>query len=439
MERNVEIFLKQARKPLALAILAICGIMPGSAAAQIQAVSSDTRAAASSGTITLPQILELAERENAEVLAARKRWEAAQKEAVQAATLDKPRLDLERMYAPAGGNTISGAQEKNVAVTQEVPFPTTLYLRRSRAAKDALIAEQGYRAKLREVRAKASAAYADLFFAYKGAEIFNENVEIMRRFSKVAESRYASGHSSQLDALKAQVELTKMLNMTLEVERERQTAEAMLDALLNRDAQTPLPAPADPQPEAFTAKLADLETTAISHRPELRQAFLGVERARTSLSLARSEFLPDFMLQYRWRKDSMRGNSNDAVLGLSLPLWFWKPAAMAAQARAEKEAADADLQAAKVGTSSELKAAFIGAQTAGRLAEVYRTSLLPQAREALNVAEAGYQANTIGFLDLLDAQRSLLDSRLEYYRYASEYQRKLAELERVVGQEISTP
>lgn len=403
------------------------------------AVAAQAPRAVSTETITLPQILKLAESDNAEILAARKRWEAAQKEAAQAAALDQPRLDLERMYAPAGQNTLRGSEEKNISVTQPLPFPTTLYLRRSRAAQDALIAEQAYRAKLREVRAQAAAAYSDLLFAYKSAEIFDENVEIMRRFSKVAESRYASGHSSQLDALKAQVELTKMLNRTLEVERDRQVAEATLKALLNRDAQTPLPAPADPQPGAFTAKLADLESTAVAHRPELRQAFLGAQRARTSLSLARSEFLPDFMLQYRWRKDSLRGNSNDAVLGLSLPLWFWKPAAIAAQARAEKEAADADLQAAKVGTSSELKAAFIGAQTAGRLAEVYRTSLLPQAREALNVAEAGYQANTVGFLDLLDAQRSLLDSRLEYYRYASEYQRQLAELERVVGQEIPTP
>lgn len=433
MTRNVQggkmnLILRQA--PALLAVLLTAG--PAVASAQ-------TPPAASSATITLPQALELAERDNAEVLAARKRWEAARKEAVQAATLDKPRLDLERMYAPSGRGVINGAAEKNVAVTQEVPFPTTLYFRRDRAAKDALIAEQGYRAKLREIRAKTAAAYADLFLSYMSAEIFNENVEILRRFAKVAESRYAAGRASQLDALKAHVELTKMLNLTLEVERERQVAEAALDSLLNRDAQAPFPAPADPQPATLTAKLADLEAAAVAQRPELRQAFLGAERARTSLALARSEFLPDFMLQYRWRKDSMRGNSNDAVLGLSLPLWFWKPAAMAAQARAEKEAADADLQAARVATSAEVKAAFIRAQTAGRLAEVYRTSLLPQAREALSVAEAGYQTDAASFLDLLDAQRSLLDSRLEYYRYASENQRQLAELERAVGQEISTP
>ena len=352
--------LRALRGPVAGLLAAFAVIWPGHVRAQ-------TVPASSSATITLPQALELAERDNAEILAARKRWEAARKVAVQAATLDKPRLDFERMFVPAGERLFGGVGEKNIAVTQEVPFPTTLYLRRSRAAKEALIAEQIYHAKLREVRAKTAAAYAELYFAYKGAEIFNENVEVMRRFSKIAESRYASGHSSQLDALKAQVELTKMLNKTLEVERDRQMSEAALDALLNRDAQTPLPAPADPKTGAFTAKLADLEATAIAHRPELRSAFLGVERARASLSLARSEFLPDFMLQYRWRKDSMRGNSNDAVLGLSLPLWFWKPAAMAAQARAEEEAADADLQAAKVGTSSELKAVFIGAQTAGRI------------------------------------------------------------------------
>ncbi len=410
-----------------------------SLAAAAGAASAQTTPAASSGTITLPEILALAERDNAGLLAARKRWESAEKEASVAATLDKPRLDLERMYVPAGQNTLTGTGERNIAVTQDVPFPTKLHLRRGRAAQDALIAEQGYLAKLREVRAKASSAYADLFLSYRSAEIFDENVEIMRRFAKIAESRYAAGHSSQLDALKAQVELTKMLNRTLEVESERQASEARLDSLINRDAQTPLPAPADPQPRTLTAKLADLEATAVASRPELRQAFLGAERARTSLSLARAEFLPDFMLQYRYRNDPLLGNSNDAVVGLSLPLWFWKPAAMIAQARAEKEASAADLQTAKVETSSELKAAFIRAQTAGRLAEVYQTSLLPQAREALNVAEAGYQSNETGFLDLLDAQRSLLDFRLEYYRYVAEDQRQLAELERLVGKEISTP
>jgi cobalt-zinc-cadmium efflux system outer membrane protein len=259
----------------------------------------------------------------------------------------------------------------------------------------------------------------------------------MRRFSKVAESKYAAGHSTQLDALKAQVELTKMLNMSVELEQEKQINRSMLNALLNREAQAALGAPTDPDPGTLNLKLDELQATALARRPELRAAFLSAERAGTSLSIARSSYLPDLMLQYRWRNDPMRGNSNDAVLGFSLPLWFWKPAAMVAEAKADKEMSEADLQAMKVDTSAELATAWLRTQTAKRLADIYRTSVLPQTNEALKVAEAGYQSDRSSFLDLLDVQRSLLNFRLEYYRYLAEYEQRLAELERIAGKELS--
>ena len=390
----------------------------------------------STGTINLQEILELVQRDNPDILAADKRWEAARKRISQAATPNKPRLDLERMYAPADKNVISGAVERNIAVTQEMPFPTTLYLQHGRATQEAQIAEQSYRAKVREVVARASTAYAMLFLNYKSMEIFDENIEIMRRFSKVAESKYAAGHSSQLDALKAEVELTKMLNMRYEAEQERGINESMLNALLNREALTPLGAPAEPGSGALSARLDELQAEAVAHRPELRQMFLETQRARTDLSLARSEYLPDLMLQYRWRNDPTMGNSNDAILGFSIPLWFWKPAAMVSEAKAEREMADAELQAMKVDTSADLRTAWLRAKTAKRLAEIYRTSLLPQAQESLSVAESGYQTDKSTFLDLLDAERSLLNSRLEYYQYLADYEQRLAELERIVGKEL---
>ena len=420
-----------SRRVLALVVAA-------SAAMPAFAFGAEGSADISSGTINLRQVMESVQRDNPEILAARKRWESAQKRIAQAATPEKPRLDIERMYAPVGQGVINGAQEKNLAVTQEIPFPTTLYLQHGRAAKEAAIAEQSYQAKIRDVTARARSAYAMLFLSYRSLEIFEENIEIMRRFSKVAESKYAAGHSTQLDALKAQVELTKMLNMSVELEQEKQINQAMLNALLNRDAQAALGVPTDPDPGTLSLKLDELQATALAQRPELREAFLSAERADASLSIARSSYLPDLMLQYRWRNDPMRGNSNDAVLGFSLPLWFWKPAAMVAEAKADKEMSEAELQAMKVETSSELKTAWLRTQTAKRLSDIYRTSVLPQTNEALKVAEAGYQSDKSSFLDLLDAQRSLLNFRLEYYRYLAEYEQRLAELERIAGKELST-
>lgn len=254
------------RPPMKTAGCAVALALSLCAASSAFAAGAESVTDVSSGTISLRQVLEIVQRDNPEILAARKRWQAAQKRIAQAATPDKPRLDIERMYAPAGQSVISGAQEKNLAVTQEIPFPTTLYLQRSRAGKEAEIAEQSYRAKIRDVAARARGAYAMLFLSYKSLEIFEENIEIMRRFSKVAESKYAAGHSTQLDALKAQVELTKMLNMSVELEQEKQINQAMLNALLNRDAEGVLGAPADPDPGTLSLKLSELQATALADR-----------------------------------------------------------------------------------------------------------------------------------------------------------------------------
>lgn len=390
----------------------------------------------STGTITLNQALDAARSGNPEIRVALKRWEAARKRVASEATPDKPRVDIERMYAPSGKTPLNGADEKAVSITQEFPFPSTLYLRGSRAAKAAEVSEQVYRAKVREVLARTRTAYAMLYLSFKSRMLLDENIELMRRFAKVAESKFTAGAVGGSDAMKAQVELTKMLNMGVAVDQERALASAMLNASMGRPAGENLGTPRDLAPGRLEKAYADLEAAAFARRPELRQAVLASELSGTSLSLAKSEFLPNIMVSYRSRKDPTRGRTSDAVLGLSLPLWFWKPAAMVAEASAEKEMAAAELEAARLMTAADLRSTFVRVQTAQRLAESYKTSLLPQAESALAVAESGYQAGRSSFLDLLDAQRSLLNFKLEYYQYLADYEQRAAELERVIGEEL---
>lgn len=404
--------------------------------AVVASISFGEAVAVSPGPLNLPTALEAARRDNPEIRAALKRWHAARRRVVSEATPDKTRLEIERMYAPAGKTPLNGADEKALSLTQEFPFPTTLYLRGRRASQEAEVAEQVYRAKIREVLAKTRTAYATLYLALKSRKLLDENIELMRRLAKVAESKFAAGSVSGSDALKAQVELTKMLNMGLVVEQERELASVMLNALMGRSAGEPLGAPRDLEAGRLEKAREELEATAFARRPELRQAILAAELSNTSLSLAKSEFLPDITLSYRRRNDPMRGRTSDAVLGLSLPLWFWKPAAMLAEASAEKEMSEAELESARLMTASDLRTAFVRVQTAQRLAESYGTSLLPQAESALKVAEAGYQAGRSSFLDLLDAQRSLLNFKLEYYQYLADYERRVSELERVIGEEL---
>jgi outer membrane protein TolC len=65
--------------------------------------------------------------------------------------------------------------------------------------------------------------------------------------------------------------------------------------------------------------------------------------------------------------------------------------------------------------------------------KLYQESFLAQAEEALKVAEANYSANLTDFLTLLDAQRTLRETRLDYYKAIVDYLQNLASLERAVG------
>jgi outer membrane protein TolC len=80
-----------------------------------------------------------------------------------------------------------------------------------------------------------------------------------------------------------------------------------------------------------------------------------------------------------------------------------------------------------------VKDALVKVQTAQRLVELYRATVLPQAEQSLRATTAAYQTQQTDFLSLLDSYRMLQMFKLEYYEAQAKYEMSLAELERAVG------
>jgi outer membrane protein, heavy metal efflux system len=390
----------------------------------------------SSSTLNLAQILAQAEKNNPEIRAAKMKWGASLARISQAWTPEKPRVDVERMYAPQGKNILTEANENNLAVTQELPFPSTLYLRGHLAKNEALQAEAAYESVVRSVLTRTKMAYADLYMSYHSIHVFEENTDLMRRFAKVTEAKYAAGKASQSDVLKAQVELSKMQNNLLTAEQEKVASEALLNSLLNREGQDSLGQPEEANSPRLKKEREDLERLALENRPELKEAALAVKGSGTAVGIAESAYLPDLMLQYRRREMKDGPDSQDAILGFSVPLWFWRERAQVAEAKADRDMAEAELESLRSRTLYEVRNLSVKVQTADRLIQLYETSVIPQAEEAMKVAEAGYQSEKSNFLDLLDASRSLLDLRMEHYQHITNYEIALAELEEAVGTDL---
>lgn len=383
--------------------------------------------------LTLAAVLETARRDAPSVRAAMMHREAERVLVISEATPNKPMLEFERERAPTGASPLNGP-EKSWSVSQQLPFPTTLFYRGKAAAREADAAAAMSRRAVIEATARAREAYAGLYEAERSLALLDEIVELLRRFARVSESKYAAGKGTQADAMKSQLELTRMLNEKSLAEAAVESARGSLNAAMGREMDSPLPSLAPPSSAMPASSFAELRSIALSENPALAFAEHESEKARAELGMKRSEWLPDISLRYRRRvENGLR--SHDASLGLSLPLWFWKQAATASHAGYEARYAEALRDGEKLEVLSGLRAAHAFARAEAKLREAYRTTVIPQAESALSSAESSYQADRAGFLDLLDAARSLVTARLESVRHEADFERALAALSRAVGRE----
>jgi outer membrane protein TolC len=69
---------------------------------------------------------------------------------------------------------------------------------------------------------------------------------------------------------------------------------------------------------------------------------------------------------------------------------------------------------------------------------LYESKILPAAQENVAAARAGYEAGTVDFLRLVEAQRQIIELREKHQMAITEFHRRTAELERAVGDDLQS-
>lgn len=380
--------------------------------------------------LLLKEALETALAKNPDIEAFHRAHRAAASRVGAEQGYDSTKIFFESMYS---------GRERTIGVSQDIPFPGKLTLRGAVARREADMAEQALRSKELDVAAKVRAAYAMLYLARKSIDIYEESAGLVRHFAKAAEAKYASGKAGQVDALKAQMELAKIQNALVALEQEKETAQAMLNILMNQDPETPLGTLQEPKLMDLKLEYLSLSQAALANRPELRESLHHVHHFKAALRSARFNYLPDFMVQARRRSadNPEMDGSSDFMIGATVPLWVSKPYGNARAAKLEAEKSEAEFQSVKNMTLWTLKDLLAKVQAAKRLVELYRTSVIPLAENALKVTQAAYLSDRSSLLDLIDVQRNYLQFRLEHHQHLAEYEKSLAELEQIVGIPLS--
>jgi cobalt-zinc-cadmium efflux system outer membrane protein len=107
-----------------------------------------------------------------------------------------------------------------------------------------------------------------------------------------------------------------------------------------------------------------------------------------------------------------------------------------AEADARLAAAQSGRRRAEDRARREVQQAFLKAKTALLQYQLFANTHVPQAEQALRVAQSAYESNQLGFLDLVDTLRRIESVHLEHVAAQADFERAYAQLERVVGVEL---
>jgi cobalt-zinc-cadmium efflux system outer membrane protein len=376
-----------------------------------------------------------------EIKAEGKKWDAAKERPPQEGSLDDPMLSFEIINLPT--NTFSFSQDdmtmRQFSLSQAFPFPGKLGLRKDVAQREANAIGLGYQDKRNEIIRRVKEVFFELFVIDHSLEVVEKNREVLREFVKIAETKYSVGKGIQQDVLKAQVELSRLLNEQIRLEQSHQAAGARLNAILNRPPQTPLARTEEVLKDEVQVDLKEIQARALENRPLLKALQEEVERSKAANALARKRYFPDLTMSvaYGFREDSRLVNRSDmfsAGVSINIPLYFrTKQDRQVAETSAIIDAAREQYQAARNEVLSLVKELVSDLEKGNKLIDLLQTGLVPQARLSLDSAVSGYQVNKIDFLTLLDNRLTLFNLEKEYYRALGDYQISLAKLEWVVG------
>ncbi|HUZ07748.1 MAG TPA: TolC family protein [Candidatus Paceibacterota bacterium] len=296
---------------------------------------------------------------------------------------------------------------------QEFPGPGKLKARAGAATAESRARYFVFESTVLNAAFNLKSAYYQLGLLDEQLRLKQEALSLLENQERVLRAQNVAGTASLPDALRVQSERDRVRNEIANLEDSRRPLLENFKAALGlTPEQSDPPAPAHFEMGGEIPDADELLRFAFAHNPKLKAMEADVRAAEAGIALAYKDRVPDFslglMADVKASPTMFR-----PLAGMTLPVWRDKIAAEIAQAKSSELAAESRLKAGQIDLAvSFAEKAFTYRET-GRNVALVENQLLPQASQSLEIVRAGYRAGTMEFSSLTDAERALLDLKLE--------------------------
>jgi len=403
----------------------------------IKALPRDAQAANNEGRpARLEDLVGEALARNPEIQAARRNAEAKRARIPQSKAWPDPTVTI-----GYGGNLLppftlmrdDPSSARQFMIEQMIPYPGKTRLRGEIAAREAEAEAMSIEEASRRVASEVKQAYFDLYSTDQALATLAKDRQILERLVKVAEIRYSVGKAAQQDAIRAQVELTRLTERQTMLEQARRTLEARLNSLRDLPVDSPIGPTGAVTPSVLTQTPEELQAAAESF-PALARQRVMIEGNQLAVNLARKEVRPDFSVGIIYMQRAVMPDMHGITFSTSLPVFR-----RSKQDQAIREAA-LNLEAARRMEANQLtllryrvRQEVVEVEAADRLMKLYQQALVPQSRLALESSLASYETGAIDFQAVLGNFTTILEYELNYHQQLANHEKALARLEELTG------
>jgi len=377
-------------------------------------------------SLTMDQALEAAFSNNPELAAAQWDIGIAQGDLQQAGLMPNPQVSWE------AEDTRRNSRTTKVLINQQIEIGGKRGARVDVASRNQDAVGIELERKRNVLRADVIQAFSSASTAQQRVLLARQSLELAERGLRVAQGRIKSGKTSPVEGTRAEVQLSEV---RLELRRaERDEASALQQLALVMGAPLPVflvvgdssrSMPAVPDPLLLLDR--------IDRTAELRLAALQIDQREASLELERAQRIPDLTVSVGSQYDALeRERVNVVGLSMPIPLFNRNQGNVLAAARRTDQARDLR-NASELRLRTEIQTTLDQWRTANTEVASFNQTILPAAQSAVDTATRGFEMVKFNFLDVLDAQRTLISARTQYIQAITEATNAWVRIERIFG------
>jgi cobalt-zinc-cadmium efflux system outer membrane protein len=354
----------------------------------------------------------------------------------QAGLLPNPEIEFFTQEMPT--NNIGFDQSQNsVALFQKLETGGKRKLRVKAAEKEKRVMEMDLQSTIANITAKVKKSFFNVLTTHEELKFAEEALEITKSLMSISNQRFEIGDIARIDVLKAEIELSNAKMRVQNTERKYLNSAKILQTVMgvpDIDLNNLFPISTADTPSLNLDNLNDL---LLNNHPALKARKKVVELSVIKISEAKRMAIPDINATVGYKRLSATDiNTIQAGIEFPLPI-FNRNQGKIIEARALSHKAKDDVEIVRNQLLLQLSNAFSLYTSTREQVRFFTYTIIPQSEESLKIARQGYKQGEFDYLEVLDAQRTLANTRISYLKILNELFSSITEIEKFVGVKIS--